>query len=472
MNKLFLFPAILFLVSCLSKGPAVSFSVMKEGEICTDPGFSQGLAWADIDKDGDEDLFVTNSWTNEDNLFYINNSDGTFTNEDNQILSNDKGNSNACSWGDLNNDGYPDLFVANVNNQNNFLYMNNGDGSFTKIDSMQASTDGGWSYAASWADFDKDGWLDLFVGNYNEQSNFIYFNDGTGTLVRDTLSIVSQSHHSTQGVSCFDYDNDGWPDIYVTNNGQNELYRNLQDGNFQKIEQGILVEAKHNSFGCSAADYNNDGWMDLLVANWSGKNDLYENVGQSGFVAIRDTVVTQEYLNSEGSAWGDMDNDGDLDLMVTNDGNNSLFENDGGNFTKRTDLNVCQDNSNSNGVTWNDFDNDGDLDIFIANGGNQPNLFYTNNGNKNNWIKLKCVGTASNHSAIGTKVIVYQNIRTQTRVISGQDGGGYGSQNGLIQHFGLGKKGKIDSIQVIWPSGKISNLFKPEVNTILSISES
>ena len=140
-------------------------------------------------------------------------------------------------------------------------------------------------------------------------------------------------------------------------------------------------------------------------------------------------------------------------------------------FIKLDHLSVANDSSNSNGVTWNDFDNDGDLDLFIANGGNQPNLLYTNPGNRNNWIKIKCIGTSSNRSAIGAKVIVHSKNKRQYREVSGQTGGGYGGQNGLILHFGLGKETRIDSITVNWPSGKFSEIKKPKCNTLLTITE-
>lgn len=443
----------------------------RTGNIVTDSGFSQGTAWADFNNDGFEDLFVTNSWTNGNNFLLRNNGDGTFTKITDQIPANDGGNSNGCTWGDVDNDGDVDLFVANVNDQNNFLYINNGGGNFSKIINSPASTDGGWSYTGNWADFNNDGWLDLFVGNYKEQINFLYLNEGNGTLKRIFIDPITTDQKSTQGCAWFDYDNDGDLDLYVANLGVNDFYRN--DGNLKFTKITDIEPAKHqdNSFGCSTGDYDNDGYIDIFVANWWGKNALYRNLGNGSFEKIKGKTITEESLNSEGSSWGDFDNDGDLDLIVTNDGDNSVFENRNNEFIKLTDLIVANDSSNSNGVTWNDFDNDGDLDLFIANGGNQPNLLYTNPGNNNSWIKFKCIGTKSNKSAIGARLVLYQNDKIQTREVSGQTGGGYGGQNGLIVHFGLGQNRKVDSLNVYWPSGKVTMIKNPKANKLHVITE-
>ena len=466
---IFLLAFILF-TGCEKKQEPFDFLIVCEGDIVTDPGFSQGAAWADYDNDGDEDLFVTNSWTNGNNLFYRNNNDGTFLKIDNINIAGDGGNSNGCTWGDVDNDGDVDLFVANVNDQNNFFYLNNGDGTFTKNTRSSAATDGGWSYTCAWADYNNDGWLDLFVGNYNEQNNFLYKNDGSGNLVKDQTTVITKTTNSTQGCAWFDFNNDGWIDLYVANKEKNELYKNLGHGRFEKVEGIPPVTDFGNSFGCSAADFNNDGLTDLFVATWWGENFLYKNLGDGNFMNLKDSPVTKESLNSEGSGWGDFDNDGDLDLFVTNDGNNSIFENSDGNFIKLDQLTPANDSSNSNGMTWNDYNSDGSLDIFIANGGNQPNLLYRNPENKNHWLKIKCTGGKSNRSGIGAKITVYQKSIKQYREVSGQTGGGYGAQNGLFIHFGLGNE-MIDSLTVRWPSGLKSKILKPEIKQLLLINE-
>ncbi|HKJ78466.1 MAG TPA: CRTAC1 family protein [Prolixibacteraceae bacterium] len=470
-NVLGVFLLGMSLVGCNEKPEPFDFVLVKEGNVVEDPGYSQGAAWADYDNDGDEDLFVTNSWTNGNNLFYENNGDGTFTKVTDLVIVNDGGNSNGCSWGDVDNDGDADLFVANVDNQNNFFYQNNGNGTFSKVENGDMVTNGGWSYTCAWADYNNDGWLDLFVGNYNEQNNFLFKNDGSGNLIRVENNVVTVEKKSTQGCAWFDYNDDGLADLYVANKESNNLYKNLGNGQFEKVTGIAPVTDYGNSFGCSAADYNNDGFIDLFVANWWGENHLYKNLGNGQFEKISGSPVTTEALNSEGSSWGDYDNDGDLDLFVTNDGNNSFFENRSNQFVKLEHLIVANDSSNSNGITWNDFNIDGNLDLFIANGGNQPNLLYMNPGNRNNWLEIKLEGTQSNKSSIGAKIYLYQDEKIQLREITSQSGGGYGAQNGYIQHFGLGENKNVDSVVVCWPSGKRGTLIKPKVNRLVTITE-
>ncbi|MCL3781707.1 CRTAC1 family protein [Prolixibacteraceae bacterium JC049] len=459
-----------FTISCQQHIP---FETISEGHIVKAEGFSQGTAWGDFDNDGFEDLFVTNSWTNGNNFLYKNNGDGTFTHQDKAAPANDGGNSNGCCWGDIDNDGDLDLFVANVNDQNNFLYRNNGDGTFEKVTTGDAVNDKGWSYTCSFADYNRDGWLDLFVGNYKDQANFLYTNDGQGNFIRTHISPFDTDKGSTQGSSWVDSNNDGWPDLIVVNYHKNFMYRNNGDGTFTRVNNAITKE-DNNSFGCSSADFNNDGLTDLFIANWQGKNQLFQNTGNFEYLKITSGEIVNERLDSEGSSWGDVNNDGYLDLFVTNDGNNSFFLNDGDDsFSKDETISPVNDNANSNGVTLNDFDNDGDLDLFIANGGNQPNLLYRNQQNSGNWLKVKCTGTTSNKSAIGAKIILYHNKKTQYREISAQTGGGYGAQNGLIAHFGIPKnQTKVDSLMILWPSGKKSIKKQIDINTIIHIFES
>lgn len=173
-------------------------------------------------------------------MFYKNNGDGTFRKIETNAITNDGGNSNGCIWGDIDNDGDPDLFVANVDNQNNYFYLNNNYGTFSKVISGDIVTDGGWSYTCAFADYNNDGWLDLFVGNYKGQNNYLYLNDKKGGLIRNRKTVISNACKSTQGCGWFDYDNDGWLDLYVTNNGLNNLYRNLKTDSLKLLK--ILLQ--------------------------------------------------------------------------------------------------------------------------------------------------------------------------------------------------------------------------------------
>ncbi|MBN1559814.1 VCBS repeat-containing protein, partial [candidate division KSB1 bacterium] len=212
---------------------------------------------------------------------------------------------------------------------------------------------------------------------------------------------------------------------------------------------------------------------DLFVANLGDKNFLYANNGDGTFTKISDGALVNDESDSPCGSWGDYDNDGDLDLFVVNLGiNNFLYANNGdGTFTKITEAIIVYDEECSNGCSWADYDNDGDLDLFVSNSGN--NFLYKNNGNSNNWINIQCVGTTSNTSAIGARVKVKANINGnpvwQLQEISGQTG--FGSQNSLNVEFGLGDATMIDSIRIEWPSGLAQDWLNIAANQFLTAIE-
>lgn len=328
----------IFLISSLSVF-AQTLTRITDGVIVNEGGNSQGCAWGDYDNDGDLDLFVTNT-DGQDNFLYQNNRNGNFSKIITGLIVNEGGDSRGCSWGDYDydNDGDLDLFVANYF-QNNFLYQNNGDGSFLKITTGSIVNDGGRSNGCAWGDYDNDGGLDLFVANDGE-NNFLYQNNGDGNFIKITAGpIVNDSGNST-GCSWVDYDNDGDLDLFVTNNlrQNNFLYNNNGDGTFRKITTGDIVNDNGNSYGCAWGDYDNDGDLDLFVANIGENNFLYQNNGDSSFIKITAGNIVNEVGNSTGCSWGDYDNDGDLDLFVTDLGlNNLLYQNNGnGAFLKIT----------------------------------------------------------------------------------------------------------------------------------------
>jgi len=209
-----------------------------------------------------------------------------------------------------------------------------------------------------------------------------------------------------------------------------------------------------------------------IAVEIKGKNWIYKNLGDFKFEKLNIPPFDSDYNNSEGSCWGDYDNDGFSDLLITNDGVNSLYKNiDGKSFKKMHFGSLTDSSGNSNGIIWVDIDLDGDLDIVIANGGNQRNQLFENSGNDNNWVKIKLEGTISNRSAIGAKVIVYSGKLTQHQEIQSQSGGGCGSQKQLLLHFGLGQNTLIDSVQVRWPSSPISTELNLGCNSIITIKE-
>jgi len=263
------------------------------------------------------------------------------------------------------------------------------------------------------------------------------------------------------------------------------LYSNNGDGSFTKITTGDIVNDGGTSLGSSWGDFDNDGDLDLFVANgdivndtslFAGVNFLYQNDGSPAYSFTKITVgdIVNDTSSSVGSTWGDFDNDGDLDLFVANEAfqNNDLYSNNGdGTFTKITSGSIVNDTEWSLGTSSADYDNDGDLDIFVSNvAGN--NSLYSNNGNANSWININCVGTVSNSSAIGAKVRVKANIFGndvwQLKEISGRTG--YAT-NSLNAEFGLGDATAIDSIIIEWPSDTVDIYTGIAVNTFYIATE-
>ncbi len=456
----------------------IPFTRITSGAIVNDGGDSWGSSWGDYDNDNDLDLFVANAGDN--NSLYQNNGNGSFTKITQGAIVNDGGYSNGSSWGDYDNDGDLDLFVTNFNDQNNFLYQNNGNSSFTKITAGAIVNDGGSSMSCSWGDYDNDGDLDLFVANYFGENSFLYQNNGNGSFTKITQGAIVNDHGNFFGSSWGDYDNDSDLDLFIANySGENNfLYQNNGNGSFTKITEGAIVNDGGYSTGSSWGDYDNDNDLDLFVANFDGQNNfLYQNNGNGNFTKITAGAIVNDGGYSTGSSWGDYDDDGDLDLFVANSSreNDFLYQNNGnGSFSKITQGAIVNDVGFSNGSSWGDYDNDGDLDLFVANSyGN--NFLYQNNLTGNHWINIRLIGTISNTSAIGARIRVQARIQGapvwQMQEVSGQTG--YASQNSLNAEFGLKKAAIIDSIQIRWPSKEraVNVYTNVAVNQFLTLRE-
>ncbi|MCH8010394.1 MAG: VCBS repeat-containing protein [Candidatus Marinimicrobia bacterium] len=451
------------------------FTKITSGPVVNDGGTSLGVAWGDADDDGDLELFVGNVG-GENNFLYNNNGDATFTSIISGPVVTDGGFSRTGAWGDYDNDGDLDLFVTNVD-MDNFLYANNGDGTFTKIISGPVVTDGGVSRSGSWGDYDNDGDLDLFVANTNE-NNFLYANNGDGTFTKITTGPAEVADSSASfSANWADFDNDGDLDLFVANIGgqNNYLYVNNGNGTFTQMTSGPVVTDGGNSLSGAWGDYDNDGDLDLFVANFGENDFLYTNNGAGAFTRELFGPVVADSNPTTNGGWGDYDNDGDLDLYVTNaGGNNALYTNNGnGTFTAVTTGLVVTDGVTGYGLGWADYDNDGDLDLFVAHL-NGNNLLYANNGSGNHWFNLKLVGVQSNRTAIGAKVRIKAVVDGvspiwQLQEIAGQTG--YGTHGSLNADFGLGAATIIDSIQIKWPSGIVQVLTNVAVDQFMTVTE-
>lgn len=435
---------------------------------------SQAVAWGDYNNDGWEDLFISMGVSvPQFNHLYQNNGNGTFSQVTSGSIVTDFYQSKGCSWGDFNNDGYLDLFVASLLSTRQ-LYQNNGDGTFIKITSGAAVMDSGVTVGASWVDYDNDSYLDLDV-SHAVGPNFLYKGDGTGSgFVRITGQPIVEDVTFTIGSAWADFDNDGDRDVFVPNGTSlggdsiNFFYVNNGDGTFTRDALNIFASDKTvDANGGSWVDYDNDDDLDLYVTggNPPRVNQLYRNEGPLNnytFSKIMNENIVTDTCQFCASHWGDLDNDGDLDLFVPNAGEpkyrNRLYVNNGdGTFTSLDSTSLLFE-PRYIGSAMADYDNDGDLDIFLSSrlNNNEVSFLHRNDTqNNNNWIKIHCEGTQSNQAALGAKVRLKANINGtdiwQMREISGQSG--LLGQSSLIAHFGLGDAVIIDSLRIEWPSG-------------------
>jgi hypothetical protein len=441
--------------------------------------WSDGCAWGDYDNDSYVDVVVTTfndgCWScNFPIQLYHNNGNGTFTKVTTGSIINEVTQSVGCAWGDYDNDGKLDLFVCTLFGLNNLLFHNEGNGNFTKIISGVIVNDGGSSVACAWIDYDKDGWLDLFVAN--QGNDFLYHNGQNGTFSKITTGSIVNDGINDRSCVVADYDNDGWIDILITVWGNiNRLYHNNGNGTFT-MTSGILPSLLGYYGGAAFADYDNDGWLDLFISSFNSPthNFLYHN--NNGIFSQVSAQPSVDYgPQSFGCSWGDFDNDGLIDLFVTNlNARNFLYKN----FGNGVFLKIIEPISNEIvyglGSAMTDFNLDGKIDFFVSNNGatSTPsnNLLYQNifqYGGKYIGIKLK--GCNFNKSAIGTLLKVKAGGKTYIREVSG--GGGYHTQDMLFQHFGIGNAALIDSIIVRWTTGNIQKLSNVTANQYIVIDE-
>jgi enediyne biosynthesis protein E4 len=480
-----------------------------------------GAAFLDYDKDGFIDIYVcSGTWikgfSKEEkpaeqatNHLYRNLGDGTFKDVTEKAGVGGPWYSMGVSVGDYNNDGYPDLYLSNYGE--NVLLKNKGNGTFSDV-TKHANVSGGneSTVGAVWFDYDNDGNLDLYIGNYLEfdpnykyfyapdgfpgpmaydaQPDVLYHNKGDGTFEDVTTAMgIADKDGRAMGVGAADYDGDGYVDIFVANDHTlNYLWHNEKGKRF--VDLGTLSGTAFSQAGEATvsmsvdfADFNGDGLMDLFVSDDSYCS-LYQNINNGVFAekgnASGISTAAAQFVGWS-SSFVDYDNDGDQDIFKTNGAlkhlygqEDQLFENEGGGKFKDVSLekgSYFQKELVGRGACLGDYDNDGDLDIFIVNLNDHAIFLRNNQGNQNNWLILDLTGTKSNRDAIGTIIKVTSDTLVQTSQKKSTTG--YLSQNDPRVHFGMAKFAKADKIEIKWPSGKTQVLENIKCNQILKVTE-
>lgn len=425
---------------------------------CPDVPASQkdaSASWIDFNNDTYLDLFVSRSGL--PNSLYQNNA-GTLKKVSSGAIVSDSSFIN--KWGDYNNDSFIDAFTTRKGKSG--LFKNNGDGSFTAITSGSLVNDNNATQTFSWGDYDNDGYLDLFMGN-NASKDVLYHNNSDGTF--SSVPVVKASTAVSSGCAWGDYDNDKLLDLFVTvKGGNNVLYHNNGGGSFSKITAGDIITNNKNTYDPQWVDYDNDGDVDLYISNTSSQpfHVLYENRGNGIFNALSNAIAQDEVQGT--SIWSDFDNDGDQDVLIVNitGQGNHFFENTPdatgrpGNFVKMSTGMIITETDAGFGGAAGDYNNDGYNDVFAAAAySNDANHIFTNTNGCNSWLKVKCQGSISNNTAIGAKVSAKATISGvptwQTREL--HDG------SASIASFGFFDAAVIDSLVVKWPASNITQAF-------------
>lgn len=467
---------------------AQTFTKVLTGPVVTTAGDSRSVNWVDVNNDGWIDLMITNGPSaGQVNFLYLNDGTGNFTAVTGDPVVSDAKPFDGASWADTDNDGDMDCFVVTWYGVTNYFYTNNGSGTFTKITTGPLVTQGTYSETCSWGDYDKDGLVDLYICNSDGAfKNNLFHNSGNNTFTQITTGDMVNDTYASRSVNWTDIDNDGDPDLFVTNEvGEDEnIYRNDGAGVFIKITTGDLLNNGGNTMSSSWADYDNDGDMDVFLANDQGDNALFRNEGSFNFTKIISDTVSNSDGRSFSSAWSDIDNDGDQDLFVTNSfmtGSlllNFLYINNGdGSFSRIDNTVPATDMDWSYGCAFGDYDNDGFEDLAVAtcrySGIDRNDLLYHNDGNGNNWITIKLIGTTSNKAAIGAKIKIKATINGssvwQMREISAQSS--YCGQNDMRAHFGLGDADSVEEVMISWPSGLNETFPALAANQFINITE-
>jgi enediyne biosynthesis protein E4 len=502
-----------------------------------------GVAFYDYDNDDWLDIFLVNGWRLEGfpkgqepvSHLFKNNRDGTFTDVTAKSGLIHYGWGQGVCVGDYDNDGFDDIYVTSFGK--NVLFHNNGNGTFTDVtEKAGVGTNGKrWNTGCAFVDYDRDGHLDLFVANYIDLDlataplpesgpcvykgvlvacgppgliggkNILFHNNGDGTFsdVSERAGILQANGTFGLGVLTADFNNDGWPDIYVANDSTaSALYQNKKNGTFSDVamEAGCALSADGKpqaGMGISAADYDLDGNLDIVKTNFAGDTpSLYHNIGGGNFEDATFTAGLGKHTQYLG--WGcgffDMDNDGWPDILICNGHvypeveqlrteagypqqkilyrnlRNGRFED----VSKQGGAGIMQPVA-SRGAAFGDFDNDGDIDVVVNTVNDFPQLLRCESRLENNWLKVKTIGTKSNRTGIGARLRCVTHPPGETKLHQQIDevrsGGSYISQNDLRVHFGIGKAEKVELLEIRWPSGAIDTLKDIKPNQLIVVKE-
>jgi hypothetical protein len=493
-----------------------------------------GVAWLDYDQDGLMDLYFVQAGATDAyqpakplrSALYHNNGDGTFTDVTLKAGLGGEGHyGQGVAVGDYDNDGFPDLYVTGYGRA--ILYHNNGDGTFTDVTAKAGVGDEGqWSTSAGWVDFDKDGWLDLVVLNYldwNPKNNLwcgdrapgyrsycspnnyrgrktkLYHNnhDGTFTDVSDK-SGVGLPESKGMGLVLADFNNDGWPDIAIANDTwPNFLFLNNHDGTFKDVSliSGMAVseDGRYEAgMGIDASDVDGDGLLDVYITHLDMElNRLYHNDGDETFTDVTYTSgignkamllsgVAAKFLDYDNDGWPDivqangamLDNVNLYHSLITYKEPLLMYHNLGNGHFEKTSDSLGPDFMRpiaGRGLATADFLNDGSVGLAVVCRGDYPELLRNEGGNANHWLEVLLIGTKSNRDGIGASLKLTAEGFVRTEQAKG--GTSYMSASDPRIHFGLGKRTKIDSLVITWPSGQVDKLTNVPVDKIIAVKE-